>query len=88
MAAAKVIDTLEWLGLMRGLPDYIRSDNGPEFVAKAIQQWLKVNHCQTIYNGGRSPGSSCHLHYPTPAGRSALRARPTQTSWKDGTFPT
>ena len=37
IAAAKVIDTLEWLGLVRGLPDYIRSDNGPEFVAKAIQ---------------------------------------------------
>jgi putative transposase len=49
IAAAKVIDTLEWLSLIRGLPDYIRSDNGPEFVAKAIQQWLKDNQCQTIY---------------------------------------
>src|ERR671918_260791 len=28
IAAAKVIDTLEWLGLVRGLPKYIRSDNG------------------------------------------------------------
>jgi putative transposase len=37
------------LGLVRGLPAYFRSDNGPEFVAKAIQQWLKENHCQTIY---------------------------------------
>ena len=48
ISAIKVIDTLEWLGLVRGLPGNIRSDNGPEFVAKAIQQWLKDNHCQTM----------------------------------------
>ena len=61
ITAAKVIDTLEWLGLVRGLPDYIRSDNGPEFVAKAIQQWLKDNHCQTIYIGPGSPWENPYI---------------------------
>src|SRR5918996_2004986 len=61
IAAAKVIDALEWLGLVRGLPKYIRSDNGPEFVAKAIQQWLKDNHCQTIYIEPGSPWENPYI---------------------------
>lgn len=32
-----------------GAPQYIRSDNGPEFIAKIIQQWLTDNHIKTIY---------------------------------------
>ena len=61
IAAVKVIDTLEWLALVRGLPDYIRSDNGPEFVAKTIRQWLKDNHCQTIYIKPGSPWENPYI---------------------------
>jgi hypothetical protein len=25
---------------MRGVPAYVRSDNGPEFLAKAVQEWI------------------------------------------------
>ena len=32
-----------------GAPEYIRSDNGPEFIAKAIQQWLAENEIKTLY---------------------------------------
>jgi putative transposase len=32
-----------------GAPEYIRSDNGPEFIAKAIQKWLRENEIKTIY---------------------------------------
>lgn len=32
-----------------GAPEYIRSDNGPEFIAKCIQGWLKDNEIKTIY---------------------------------------
>jgi len=46
---AKVINTLEWLFLTRRAPAYIRSDNGPEFIAKAVQDWLKENQSKTIY---------------------------------------
>ncbi|WP_309400606.1 IS3 family transposase [Cerasicoccus maritimus] len=32
-----------------GVPEYICSDNGPEFIAKCIQGWLKDNKIKTIY---------------------------------------
>ena len=36
-----VIDTLAELFAMRGVPNCIRSDNGPEFVAKSLERWLE-----------------------------------------------
>jgi len=33
----------------QGAPGYIRSDNGPEFIATAIQRWLAEEGIQTIY---------------------------------------
>jgi putative transposase len=42
-------------------PNYIRSDNGPEFVAEAIQQWLTDNHCQTIYMEPGSPWENPYI---------------------------
>ncbi len=35
-----VIDVLSDLFIMRGVPGHIRSDNGPEFVAKAVREWI------------------------------------------------
>jgi transposase InsO family protein len=35
-----VIETLAELFVTRGLPDHIRSDNGPEFCATAVREWL------------------------------------------------
>jgi putative transposase len=40
LKATDVIDVLADLFIVRGLPGYIRSDNGPEFVAKAVQAWI------------------------------------------------
>jgi putative transposase len=44
-----VIDALAELFAMRGVPQHIRSDNGPEFVAHAIQRWLGQIGVQTLY---------------------------------------
>ena len=38
--ASDVIDTLADLFLTRGTPQFIRSDNGPEFVAELLRNWL------------------------------------------------
>ena len=38
--AEDVNDTLAELFAMHGVPEHIRSDNGPEFIAKAIQRWF------------------------------------------------
>ena len=40
MSAGDVLEALYPLLLRHGTPEYIRSDNGPEFVAEAMQSWL------------------------------------------------
>jgi len=47
--AAKVIEVLEFLFTLHGPPRYLRSDNGPEFIATAVQEWLKQQRIQTAY---------------------------------------
>ena len=47
LPSAKVIATLSWLFALRGAPEHIRSDNGPEFIAKAVKQWLADFGCET-----------------------------------------
>jgi putative transposase len=47
--AVKVIEVLEFLFWLHGCPGYLRSDNGPEFIAKAIQDWLADQQIQTAY---------------------------------------
>jgi transposase InsO family protein len=37
------------------IPDHIRSDNGPEFAAKAVRQWLKNLGVKTLYIQPGSP---------------------------------
>ena len=41
ITSQEVIDKLFDLFILRGIPEHIRSDNGPEFTAKAIRKWLK-----------------------------------------------
>lgn len=50
-----VIDTLAELFAMRGVPKCIRSDNGPEFVAKAVQRWLDQVNVEALYIEPGSP---------------------------------
>lgn len=38
-----------------GTPKQIRSDNGPEFIAKAIENWLKKNEINSLYIQPGSP---------------------------------
>ena len=50
-----VIDVLSDLFILRGVPDHIRSDNGPEFVAKAAQDWIGAVGAKTAYIEPGSP---------------------------------
>ena len=45
----------------RGVPKYIRSDNGSEFIAKEVQQWLKELEIGTIYIDPGSPWQNGHV---------------------------
>ncbi len=61
IASVQVINLLEWLFLVRGAPEYIRSDNGPEFVAQAVQEWLAQRQCNTIYITPGSPWENPYI---------------------------
>ena len=53
--ARAVVEVLEWLFLTRGVPKHLRSDNGPEFLAEAVCEWLEKSGCQTIFITPGSP---------------------------------
>jgi transposase InsO family protein len=50
-----VIDVLRDLLLIRGTPQHIRCDNGPEFIAGAIRSWLENASVKTLYIEPGSP---------------------------------
>ena len=50
-----VIEVLSDLFILRGVPEYVRSDNGPEFIAKAVQDWIKAVGAKTAYITPGSP---------------------------------
>ena len=55
ITAEKVIDVLVELFRIRGVPKHIRSDNGPEFIAKVIRRWLSHAGVETLYVAPGSP---------------------------------
>jgi len=55
LKAIDVIDVLSDLFILRGVPGHIRSDNGPEFVAKAVQSWITGVGAKTAYIAPGSP---------------------------------
>lgn len=51
-------DVLTWLEQaiqVHGAPQFIRSDNGPEFIARIVQRWLAQNRIKTLYIDPGSP---------------------------------
>lgn len=50
-----VIDVLCEPFLARGVPGHIRSDNGPEFLAEAVQKWIAAVGAKTAYIAPGSP---------------------------------
>jgi putative transposase len=49
MKAVDVIDVLSQVLLIRGVPRYIRSDNGPEFIARAMRRYLETAEVGALY---------------------------------------
>ena len=56
-----IVRILEWLFLTRGVPKFLCSDNGPEFVARAVCQWLKESGCQTLFITPDSPWENGYI---------------------------
>jgi transposase InsO family protein len=56
-----VIEQLFQLITFRGIPEHIRSDNGPEFTAKAIRRWLSRVGVKTLFIEPASPWENGYI---------------------------
>jgi transposase InsO family protein len=54
-SSARVISALADVMVMKGVPEHLRSDNGPEFVAKDLRKWLAKTGAKTLYIEPGSP---------------------------------
>ena len=50
-----VVEVLRYLFAVRGAPDFIRSDNGPEFISEVVKKFLKNSSVDTLYIESGSP---------------------------------
>ena len=55
LKAADVIEALCELFVSRGIPAHIRLDNGPEFVAETLRDWIAIVGAKTAYIEAGSP---------------------------------
>lgn len=53
--ARQVIDVLQYVFAVRAAPEFIRSDNGPEFVAREVTRWLDRANVKTLFIAKGSP---------------------------------
>jgi putative transposase len=60
ITAEEVVRILAALFAKRGEPAFIRSDNGPEFIAKAVKRWLEVSGVKTLYIEPGSPWENAY----------------------------
>jgi transposase InsO family protein len=56
-----VLERLSDLFVRRGVPDHIRSDNGPEFTAKRVRKWLKQVQVKTLFIEPGSPWENGYI---------------------------
>ncbi len=55
LSSSDVVDVLSDRFLLRGVPGHIRSDNGPEFVAKVVRRWISAVGARTAFIRPGSP---------------------------------
>lgn len=55
LKSTDVIDVLSDLFILRGVPGHVRSDNGPEFVAKSVREWITAVGAKTAFIEPGSP---------------------------------
>jgi len=59
--AVDVITVVEAAMARYGVPSHLRSDNGPEFIAYAIQDWLQAKLVKTIYITPGAPWENAYI---------------------------
>jgi len=70
-----VLDRLEMLFVSRGTPEYIRSDKGSEFTAKAVRDWLPRVGVDTLFITPGSPWENGYIEWFNGTPRDELLDR-------------
>jgi len=60
ITAGDVVQVLQRLFAQRGTPEYVKSDNGPEFVAQRVTTWLQAQQVATHFIAPGSPWQNGH----------------------------
>lgn len=58
LGSMQVIETLADVMVLKGVPEFIRSDNGPEMTAKEVKRWLQEVGAKTLFIEPGSPWES------------------------------
>ena len=61
LTSEDILERLSDLFVRRGVPQHIRSDNGPEFTAKAVQDWLRRVRVTTLFIEPGSPWENGYI---------------------------
>ena len=78
IGSTDVIQLVKAAIALHGAPEFIRSDNGPEFIAKELQRWLAEQKIKTLYITPASPWENGFVESFTPA--SATNASTASSS--------
>src|SRR4051794_24419015 len=83
LTAEDVVSTLEYLFEVRGVPEHIRSDNGPEFIAEAVKSWLARRGSKALYIEPGSPWENAYSETFNSRLRDELLGRETFETLKE-----
>jgi len=61
LTSEDVLERLTDLFILRGVPHYLRSDNGSEFTARAVRSWLERAEVKTLYIEPGSPWENGYI---------------------------
>jgi len=81
--ARRVVDVLGYLFAVRGIPEHLRSDNGPEFVAQAVTRWLYQAGVKTLFIAKGSPWENGYIESFNSRFRDELLNRELFTGLED-----
>jgi putative transposase len=81
--ARQVVDVLGYLFAVRGIPEHVRSDNGPEFVARAVTRWLYQAGVKTLFIAKGSPWENGYIESFNSRFRDELLNRELFTGLED-----
>ena len=83
LTAQDVLNQLYSLFIMRGVPDHIRSDNGSEFTAKAVREWLAKVGVKTLFIEPGSPWENGYIESFNGKFRNELLSREVFTTLRE-----